>query len=255
MITYNSGYANFAYSPSNPITIPNNSGSVVAIANVYNTVQLTLRSYPEINLTGSYCPIVYDTITQNFSCGGLSSKTNVYTAGWRTIDAVGHLSWQGLQYGNPPLYKFSPSVSNYKTTDIRNDIWLITPPVVDPGGGQKKYMDFSCATQYGTNKRLLSVLVSGDYDGVGNPLNFTWTDISSLYPLIPSSQSQSSGAYPNFKYASNGGFSPSLKNFTPPQPNNGTFYIAFRYKSSVNISYPDSSGSTYILGNVIIKNN
>lgn len=255
MVSYNSGYANFAYTPSSPITIPNNSGSITAIASVYNTMQLTLRSYPEINLTATYCPVIYDTITQNFTCAALSSKSNIMLAGWTNTDVAGNLKWQGLQYGNAPIYKYAPSVSNYKTTDVRNEIWFISPPVVDPGSGQKKYMDFTSAVQYGTNKRLLSVLVSGDYDGVGNPLNFTWTDISSLYPWIPGSASQSSGAYPNFRYASNNGFLPSspLKGFVPPL-NSGTFHIAFRYKSAINASYPDSTGSTYLINNLILRN-
>ena len=255
-VSYNSGYANFAYTTASPIVIPNNSGTITAIASLYNTMQLTLRSYPEINLTATYCPIVYDTITQNFTCAALSGKSTVMLAGWKNIDAAGNLKWTGMQYGNPPIYKYSPSVSNYKSTDARNDIWFISPPIVDQGGGLKKYMDFTCATQYGTNKRLMSVLVSGTYDGSGNPNQFSWTDISSLYPWIPSSASQSSGSYPNFKYASNNGFSPSspLKGFVPPA-NSGTFYIAFRYQANTNTTlYPDSSGSTYLINNLVIKN-
>ncbi|HWY37285.1 MAG TPA: DUF5689 domain-containing protein [Bacteroidia bacterium] len=253
MITYNSGYANFAYSTANPITIPNASGSVVAISNVYNTMQLTLRSYPEINLFASYCPVVYDTITTNFSCAALESKKTVMFAGWTNTDIRGNLRWTGLQYGNPPMYKYSPSASNYKSNDSINDMWWISPPIVDHGGGAKKYMDFTTALQYGTgtSKRCLSVLVSGTYNGVGNPAQFSWTDITPIYTKI---QTNSVNGYPNFRYASNNGFSPSspLLGFVPPA-NSGNFYVAFRYRTNQN--YVDSTGMTYLIGNFILKNN
>lgn len=252
VVSYNSGYSNFAYTSTSPIVIPSSSGTIVGIGNLYTTMQLTLRSYPDINLNASYCPVVYDTITQNFTCAALASKATVMLAGWKNFDSQGSLKWTGAQYGTPPLYKYSPSVSNYKTTDVRNDIWWISPPIVDHGSGAKKYMDFTTALQYGTAKRLLSVLVSGTYDGVSDPDNFSWTDITSIYNRI---QTISSNGYPNFKYASNNGYSPSspLLGFVPPT-NSGTFYVAFRYQSNSSLAYPDSSGSTYLIGNFILKN-
>jgi hypothetical protein len=252
MVTYNSGYANFATQ-----IIPNNSGSIIAVANLYTTVQLTLRSDAngDINFNQPYVPIVYDTISQNFSCGALFAKTNVYTAGWQTVAYKGVLGWQANQYGFPSSgysttnWKFSPSASNYKSPDAINDMWLVSPPIVDHGGGLKKYMDFTTALQYGTNKRCLSVLVSGSFNGT--IITNQWTDITPLYPNIATT---SSNGYPSFIYASNGGFSrpPSLIGFVPPA-NNGTFYVAFRYQS--NTGYVDSTGMTYLINNFILKNN
>ncbi len=254
IVAYNSGYANFAMQ-----TIPNNSGSIVAISNLYTTMQLSLRSAinGDINLTNAYNPIVYDTITENFSCAALSSKSAITTAGWKTIAYQGSLNWQGLQYGNaspnanPTNWKYSPAASNYKTTDTRNDMWLVSPPIVDHGGGVKKYMDFMVASQYGTNKRLLSVLVSGSFDGA-NIIPSQWVDISSFYTHIPATVSQTSGSYPNYKSAYSGGFTPTPFGFVPPS-NPGTFYVAFRYQASNNPSYPDSTGSTYLLGTFVLK--
>ncbi len=256
MVAYNSGYASFAGTP-----IPNNSGTIIAVANLYTTMQLSLRNFADVQLTNSYIPVVYDTITQNFSCAGLTNKNPVEAAGWKNVAYKGSLSWQGGQFGNPsntynaPNWKYYPSASNYKTNDIVNDMWLISPPLLDQPGGLGKYLDFSCAMQYGTNKRLLSVLVSGSYDGT-NLDPSQWTDISSTFPGIPSSAGQSSnGANPNFKYAhslSNNIYSPSPVHFVPPA-NNGKFYIAFRYKTSTNDV--DSTGSTYLIGNFVLRNN
>jgi len=255
VVAYNSGYSNFAST-----VIPNNSGSIIAVANLYTTMQLSLRSFADVQLTNPYIPVVYDTITQNFSCAGLSGKTNIEAAGWKTIDIAGNLNWQGSQYGSPSNtynasnWKYAPAASNYKTTNVRNDIWLISPPLLDQAGGLGKYLDFSCAMQYGTNKRLLSVLVSGSYDGTNlDPTQ--WTDISASFPGIPASAGQSSnGANPNMHYTHNinSMYSPSPLHFVPPA-NNGKFFIAFRYQTSTNDV--DSTGSTYLLGTFVLRNN
>jgi len=251
VITYNSGYANFAYTSASPITIPNNSGSVVAVANVYNTMQLTLRSYPDINLTSGYCPVVYDTITQNFSCGAIESKKLIMTAGWKSFDIAGTMSWTGLQYGIPPIYRYSPSVSNYKTTDTRNDIWFVSPPIIDHGGSPTKSIDFSSSIQYPTPKKLLSVWVSRTFDGT-NLIPSQWTDITPYFSKINQGTPP-----PNFQYAHWATCSPNI--FAPcPVPitvgvagSTPTFYIAFRYQTNTN--YTDSTGSTYVLGTLVLK--
>ncbi len=251
IIAYNSGYANFAST-----LIPNNSGTMVAIANLYTTMQLSLRSFPDINLTNSYNPIVYDTITQNFAYQALSSKGIIMAAGWKSIAYAGNLNWQGLQYGVAPNWKYSPSASNYKTTDIRNDIWLVSPPIKDyaysHGGSITKYMDFSSALQYGTSKRLLSVMVSRSYDGT-NLIPSQWTDISGFYPAI---STNSSNGYPSFKYAhgNNNIYSPVPIALTVgTSGSTPTFYVAFRYQSSTNDV--DSTGATYLLGTFVLRNN
>ncbi|MGZ3866776.1 MAG: DUF5689 domain-containing protein [Bacteroidia bacterium] len=257
MIAYNSGYANFAYTSSNPIVIPNNSGSVVAVANVYNTMQLTLRSYPDINLAATYCPVVYDTITQNFSCGAVESKKKIMTAGWQTYDIAGTSlgGWTGLSYGVAPIYKYSPSASNYKTNDVRNDIWLVSPPIRDNQNGGTgnpsctKAIDFSSSIQYPTLKKLLTVWVSRTHDGVHlDPSQ--WTNITSYFTKI-----NQSTAPPNFQYAhwptcSSNVFAPCTVPITIAGTSS-TFYLAFRYQTNTN--YPDSTGSTYVLGTVVLK--
>jgi hypothetical protein len=260
LVTYNSGYSNFAYTSTSPITIPSNSGSITGVANLYTTMQFTIRSYADINLGNAYNPIVYDTITQNFSCGALSSKGTIVTAGWKSIPYIGAINWQGSQYSLPPNWKYSPGASNYKSTDIRNDIWLVSPPIADHGGTPTKYMDFSAALQYGTSYRLLSVLVSRTFDGT-HIIPSQWTDISSLYPNIPPTASApSSNGYPSFKYTANPSslFNPSPIPLTVGTPGSTpTFYVAFRYQSSTanTIAAADSSGATYMLGTFVLRNN
>ncbi|MFI5140781.1 MAG: DUF5689 domain-containing protein, partial [Bacteroidia bacterium] len=266
IVAYNSGYADFA-----TYTIPNNSGSVIAVANLYTTMQLTLRSYAEINLNKPYNKIVYDSISQNFVNAGLSSKGPVQLTGWTSIAYKGSINWQGTQYGSPfslygnPLnWKYCPGASNYynPNNDIENDMWLISPPIVDNvyahGGTSSKSMDFSMAAQYCTNTRLLSVLVSNTFDGT-HIIPSQWVDISSFYSGIPSSTSQSTNGNPLFKYMHNpvgSPYNPSLYSFNVLDGNGQhtpTFYVAFRYQSAINQSYPDSSGSTYLIGNLVLK--
>lgn len=242
MVAYNSGYANFASQ-----TIPNASGSIVAIANLYSTMQLTLRSYADINLNSAYCPHVLDTMNQNFTTAALSDKKAILLAGWKNIAYEGSLKWTAATWGSAPYTHLSPSGSNYKSLDTRNDMWFISPPIIDHGGGAMKYLNFSSSVQYPNGNRQLSVLVSGSFDGT-NIIPSQWNDISStLFPYIAVSNTP-----PNFKWASNNQPDFSTQpciGFVPPA-NNGTFYVAFRYVSNQN----DSTGVTCLLGKVLIRN-
>jgi len=253
IVAYNSGYANFAKE-----LIPSNSGTITAVANLYTTMQLSLRSYVngDLNLSAPYTPIVYDTLTQNFSCAGLYKNTTVMTAGWQNFDLQGSLSWQGAQYGFYPNWKYSPSVSNYKTTTPNNDIWLVSPPIIDAdyaySAGFTKKIDFSSAISYATPAKLLSVWVSRTFDGT-HLIPSQWSDITPFFNNI-----NQSTAPANFSYAHNTSFSGNkFAPFPVTISVGGTpsqyFYLAFRYKTNVNV--PDSTGSTYYLGNLYLRNN
>jgi hypothetical protein len=242
MVAYNSGYANFAGQ-----VIPNANGSIVAIANLYSTMQLTLRSYADINLNSAYCPIILDTMNQNFTTAALSDKKPVLLAGWKNIAYEGSIRWNAATWGTSPFTHLSPSASNYKSVDARNDMWLISPQIMYAGGGVNKYLNFSTAVQYPNGNRQLSVLVSGSFDGT-NIIPSQWTDLSTtLFPYIAINNTP-----PNFRWASNS--QPDFSNqplvgFVPPN-NSGTFYIAFRYQSNQN----DSTGLTCLINKVIIRN-
>jgi len=256
IVAYNSGYANFATEP-----IPSNRGSIIGVANLYTTMQLTIRSFADINLNNPYQSIVYDTITQNFSCAGLASKSPILLTGWTNIAYKGSLTWQGSQYGNPfslygnPLnWKYAPGASNYyhSPSDVENDMWLISPPI-NGHNGTGRLLDFSLAEQYGTATRLVSVLVSNSFDGT-HIIPSEWADISSLFPNIPpTTANQSNNGTVSFKYTHPGNslFTPSPVHISPSLNANGNFYIAFRYQS--NINSPDSTGVTYLLGTLVLK--
>jgi len=264
IVAYNSGYANFASWP----LIPNNSGTLTAVANLYTTMQLSLRSITDVQFTNTYNPVVYDTITQNFSCASLSSKATIESAGWKSIPYIGSLNWQGLQYGspsnsyNPANWKYAPSASNFKSTDPINDMWLVSPPIVDNmyahGGLATKYMDFSQALQYAANttsKRCLSVMVTRNFDGT-HIVPSDWQEISNLFGNIQYTSNQNSNGYPNFKYTHNSSYGSVYSPAHVPISVGGsspTFYLAFRFRS--NTSFSDSSGSTYLLGTLMLKNN
>ena len=270
IVAYNSGYSNFAGQ-----TIPNNSGNILAISNLYTSMQLSIRSYADMSWTNiattpyaaSYVPMVYDTITQNFANMGLSKNSTCDNmAGWQTFDLQGSLYWDGTQYGNYPNWKYSPSASNYKTNNVRNDLWLVSPPIQDANywhsAGYSKLIDFSTGLSYGTSSKLLTVWVApcnslNDVPTASNLNTFAWQNISSAFPNIVVGSSAS--GIPNHYAASpqpHGIFSPNPlaisvgTSTTTPAP---YFYIAFRYQSNTN--YVDSTGATYILGTLVLKDN
>ncbi|HEX7413403.1 MAG TPA: DUF5689 domain-containing protein, partial [Bacteroidia bacterium] len=275
MVAYNSGYSNFAAQ-----AIPSNSGTMVAVANLYTTMQLTIRSFQDVTLTNPYHTTVYDTITQYFDAVadipihyshtltsvGLSKNSSCGNmAGWTTVDLQGNSFWQGAQYGSFPNWAYCPSVSNYKTTTARNDIWLISPPIVDAathGMTYTKKMDFSSAKTYAAtsgNKNLLSVLVSRTFDGT-HIIPSQWTNISdsTTYPFH--NINNSVGSANSFLYAHNVALSSNPINpFMATISIGGsspTFYVAFRYQSNTNPTpfSGDSTGATYSLGALILKN-
>ncbi len=262
IVAYNSGYSNFAGQ-----TIPNNSGTITAISNLYTTMQLSIRSYQDITFNAPYVPIIYDTITQyfdannfhTFSFMGLSSKSSCNNmAGWQTQDISGNLFWEGGEYGAYPNWSYSPTVSNYKTSDSINDIWLISPQIKDANNGTySKRIDFSSSYTYPTphNNNILSVWVSRTFDGT-HIIPSQWTNISG--PINSAFHNIFTGFGPvnDFNWAHNTTFSsnPYAPTLVPVliTGSSPTFYIAFRYRSNTN--HLDSTGCTYCLGGLILKN-
>ncbi|MHB8259689.1 MAG: DUF5689 domain-containing protein [Bacteroidia bacterium] len=264
-VAYNSGYANFAGQ-----VIPTKSGSVIAVANLYTTMQLSLRSFQDLTLNNPYNITVYDTITQNFGSithtytnVGLSKNSSCNNmAGWQTFDLQGNLFWQGAQYDFYPNWAYAPAASNYKTTTARNDLWLISPPIVDAqytyGAGYAKKMDFSSSLPFATTtggNTLLSVLVSNTFDGT-NIIPTQWTNLSDT-TTAPFHNINTGNVANNFLYAHNPMYtsapnwspSPLPISFNTPKPH---FWIAFRYQSNTNNT--DSTGATVYLGTLVLKN-
>jgi hypothetical protein len=254
IVAYNSGYSNFAGQ-----IIPSNSGTITAIANLYTTMQLNIRSFADVQLTNPYQILQYDEIAAvfpappypPFTYQAYSKNNPVVMAGWTNIAYIGNISWNSGQYGspntsngNPPNWTYHPSASNYQSPDPVNEMWLISPPIVDNGNG--KYIDFSVATQYGTTTsgRLMSVLVSRTFDGTHlDPSQ--WQDISSVFPGIPSN-----GSF-NFKYTHTNSNAANPVHLAI-SGSGSTFYLAFKYRSNAN--YSDSTGTTYAIGSLVLHN-
>lgn len=264
IVAYNSGYSNFAGQ-----TIPSNSGNMVAIASLYGTMQLNIRSFQDMNFNAPYMPVIYDTITQCFDAishpfihTGLSKNSNCNNmAGWKTFDLQGNLFWEGVQYGVYPNYGYVPSVSNYHTTTNKNDIWLVSPPIVDAtteGGLHTKYMDFSLANAYqgSTSVNVLSILVTRNFNG-RDIIPSDWQDISSA-ANAPFNYIFRGNGLGVFWYAHNQTLFPYNKTLPHKVPidlngTSSTFYVAFRYQSTA--TNQDSTGVTYYLGSLYLKNN
>jgi hypothetical protein len=244
---YTSGYANFAYTVANNILIPYKNGSVVGISSLYGSMQFTIRSAADINLTSTYCPVILDTMNQTFPTGLISKKPIALLPGWSNIAYQGSLFWEGGSYSNAVSTFIVPSASTFNSKDARNDMWLVTPAI--EYHGVQKYMDFSLSTQYNTtNLAQLSVLVSTSFDGT-HIIPSQWTDISSsAFPYISNT---TTNVIPHFTWATNG--AQSYQSHTLAPIATGTMstliYIAFRYQGN-----RQDSTASFFINNVIIRN-
>ena len=237
---YNSGFSNFAGK-----VIPDSNGTIVCVANLYNTMQITLRSFQDIVWDTLASHFLVDTMNQSFDLS-LTNKKPTMPPGWSNLALQGSKTWLGSQYGISPYVHVSPSASSYGSTDAFNDMWLITPPIKFTPGNQK-YMNFQSSVSYpnSTGAIQVSVLVSTSFDGV-NLDSTQWTDISSYYPYI------THAAFQNFYWSTINSYSatvPTLPGFTLSGIG-GRFYIAFRYKGNTT----GLLNSTCLIRNVIVRN-
>ena len=233
--------------------VPGKSGSLIAIAAFYGgTLQLTLRSAHEVNLTQPRCGA--DTLTQNFVNFGLGANFSNTVPGWYNINQVGFKQWTGQTASNLNF----PETTSFGSGSPRNVMWLISPAIQS---SPTKNLTFRSATKYWNNYQV-SVLISKDFiglegagagsgSGTGTNLNTTsvpssnpatWVDITSQFPAFANG---GSGTY----IFSNASAAPvQLSPYLPPNYT-GTFHIAFRYSGNNS-----DSTSTYAINNVIIKN-
>jgi len=247
------GTADFLYK-----NVPNTkSGSIIGAISFYNNlVQITPRSYNDVNFTQARCGA--DTMTANFvNCISGVTGTSFAAAvpGWSDINYKGYNYWIGTGASAPGF----PSVTNqYGSPGVSGNIaWLISPPIQN---SPTKNLSFKTATDtntmVSTHPRQLSVWISTDFNGtnIGGtvhpcPHPATWTEITSAFPNIQDGSTTTP-------------FSFSLANPTPvtlssiPSVANilngytGTFYIGFRYVGQLTTD----SIQTYAIDNVIIKN-
>lgn len=153
VIVRTSGYANFAKA-----SIPCGKGSVVAIVGqYYSTIQLTIRSLKDVNLTTGNCPL----LIKHFNDGSITS------GGWTNYNVTGNINWTYDTYNEQKYAR----ISNYVSGNVACETWLISPPF-DISNAPSPRFFFQSAYNY--SGPALQALVSTNYSG-GNPNAATWT--------------------------------------------------------------------------------
>ncbi len=97
---------------------------------------------------------------------------------WTAYNVVGDQVWEWADaYGNPPG---CAKMSGYSGSSFDNNDWLISP-ALNLSSYNSVTFGFDHARNYASNDGLF-IMISTDYDGVGDPSTTgTWTDISSSY--------------------------------------------------------------------------
>ncbi|MBK6525958.1 MAG: choice-of-anchor J domain-containing protein [Crocinitomicaceae bacterium] len=212
IIVRTSGYASFADE-----LIASGNGSLTAIASHFNgtELQLYIRAFDEINMTGARCPgIVF---TKTFDDDLLLS------GGWSEIKVTGTTAWETSSAGGAATPY--ASISNWNgSVNVLTENWLISPSIdLTPYGAPT--LSFDNAKNY--SGPALEVLISTNYVS-GAPSTGTWTNLS---PAL------SSGAW---AWINSGELSLSAY----IQSN---VHIAFKYTGTA------SDGSTWEIDNIKIK--
>ncbi len=226
-MAYTSSYANFAGQ-----VIPNSNGSIIAIAKRYNsTMELIFRNYAEIKFTTPACGDKVDSLYQTFSKASSGNITDLILGGWTNVARQGSRVWEF--YTSTPGNATNPcGASDYSSSETRNEMWLVTPPIVN---SPTKYLSFKNATRYNTNSTIqLFLYVSTNFDGK-NVAAATWTPITTDQITTMQSFFQSQKIPFNQASPFNGNTN-ILNNYS------GTFHLAFKFVSNKT----DSLGSYYI---------
>ena len=192
VIIRTSGYANFADQK-----VPDGSGSLIAIVGQYNsTMQLYIRTTDEVVMEN-----------ERFDVGILPID---YFGGSATFFPYSVTGAQKWEYSD----QFSCAVmTGYDGSRFANEDWMIST-ALDFTGKSGVTLDFRHCIGYGytTVWDDLTVLVSTDYTGEGNPSSATWTPVSFTAP-----------AYNSFWTWTNGDADISAYD------GESTVYIAFKY--------------------------
>ena len=212
IIVRTSGYAAFAGEQ-----IASGNGSITCIVSHFNEteLQLYIRSYDEIDMSGPRCPGIV--MMKNFDDDQLLS------GGWTEVKVTGTTAWETSTAGGAATPY--ASISNWNgSMNIATENWLISPSInLTPYAAPT--LSFDNAKNY--SGPVLQALVSTDYVS-GNPNSATWTALS---PVL------SSGAW---AWINSGNLS-----LTPYIQSN--VHIAFKYTGST------SDGSTWEIDNIKIK--
>lgn len=213
IIVRTSGYSSFAGEQ-----IATGSGSFTAIVSHFNQteLQLYIRSYDEINMTGARCPgIVFN---KDFD------DEEITSGGWTEVKVTGTPFWEISTAGGAATPY--ATIQNWNgTTNIACENWLISPSF-DLTPYAAPTLSFDNAKNY--TGQVLEILISTNYTGNGDPTSATWAS-------LPASLSSGGWAWVN---------SGNIPLTAYLQTN---VHIAFKYTGS------SSDGSTWEIDNIKIK--
>ncbi len=194
--------------------------SIVGIYSIFNSSkQLAIRDLSEVQNTTTNCPSVL--FTEDFASGIPSS--------WQNYVEAGSKNWYSATSSGNKLV----ACAAYGSSDVSNIAWLISPSINLTGYTTKK-LSFSTIIGFPVGSASLSVLVSTNYSGSGDPnaTGVTWTSVPFTAPTLPTSGNW-------------GASTPSVVDLSSYA---GPIYVAFKYTGS------GASGntSTYEVDNVKI---
>jgi hypothetical protein len=209
-----SGYASFAGDP-----IPEGRGSVIAIAGkYYDDHQLIIRNAGEVVFNERRFGDVDTLLFMNFD--GIENGTSVSLSDWANIADIGSISWLG-SVGSENSSVTITGDGNANTN------WLVLPQIMlNSTGG----MQFTTRAGNLTGANL-SVYVSTDYTGDGDPQSANWFEFSDV--IIGTAPASGYGEWTESGIV-------NLSDYT------GNLYIAFKYNAD------DGQSGQFYLDDILI---
>lgn len=190
-----SNYANFAAN-----VLPAGRGSIVGIISVYNgTKQLYIRDLNDLKNWDNNAPIQQNLIYETFSTA---------PTGWTIFSAASSKNW-----AFDATYTCM-AISGYGA-DVASDDYLISP-AINLTGVANPLLSFRTWTKYtdAGYAQPVSVMISSNYSGSGDPTAATWTNLTAALSPSNSQAWTGSGDIDLSTYVGQ------------------TVYVAFRYRSS-----------------------
>ncbi|MFD1552717.1 hypothetical protein DNU06_08870 [Putridiphycobacter roseus] len=162
-----SGFAEFA-----GMNIAKGNGQVIVIVDRFNDdLQLKIRSFNEVEMTGERCNGI--TLIPGANLSKDFNDNSITSGGWMSVQVDGEDTWETSTVGGAltPYAK----ISNFNGGNFLCENWLISPKVAfalisNPTLG------FNNDVNYDGDQ--LQLLVSEDYDGIGDPNLFIWVNIT-----------------------------------------------------------------------------
>lgn len=210
-----SGYSNFAGA-----ALPTGNGSITGIVSQYGTtMQLSIRNYNEVNMTGALCG---STLAPGTYMNKDFEDLSITSGGWTQQNVIGSINWTASTFSGQNFAK----CTNFSGSNVACETWLISPPV-SIATSTNPNLYFQSACNY--TGAQMEVWVSTNYTS-GAPSTATWTQLSPT--LSPGS----------WTFVSSG--TVSLAAYKT-----ATTRVAFKYVGS------NTDGKTWEVDDVIIKEN